>query len=578
MPAILGLVLLFHASAHHPRYTITTPLGAVTGFCAPNRACSFLGIPYAHVVRRFFPAVALSHRTDTNTLDATSDGPMCVQSNFLWMLQEAGTEQCLNLNIWVPRPTLIARVSSGGNSGAGRRPTQGAHKLPVFVFVHGGFGYFGSNSQRFWNGDKFAISGHVSGGDGDDPPLSASKIVVAVNYRLGIFGMFASARIKNETGATGAANHLRDVILALEWIKDNIASFGGNPDRITLVGESSGATFTCALLASKRIKGLVLYAGVQSGVCLGPASDAVLSQNESYTRSQWLLDQMGVTEHDLHTMPAMEIQALSDPLATDLLTKGPALGVDGYVLQKRPLIHDMERGFPSEVQALFWGYTSLDEPSEPYAPHPGAVPFLSMYFGNADAQKLVQQYNTSKPTWVQNMLLDGCLRCRTLQIVQVSNRAEIPSYAYEYDAFPNQTLHMWDLFAIFNHYPTWDPLFGYVSQLIIPDKIPRKTRMLVQNAWSSFMYSGNPANGFKPTEVNRITKDGLVYKPLEKEACWEWIEVTDRAGEETTARMCVAAADALSNMISSWAVTALCAIVPRLSLHLYLRSSLSCSC
>ncbi|MFE9458098.1 carboxylesterase/lipase family protein [Streptomyces californicus] len=138
----------------------------------------------------------------------------------------------LNLNVWTPSP--------------------GAAALPVLVWIHGGSLVHGSSAVPVYDGTAFARDGVV---------------LVSVNYRLGVegFGVFPDAP---------ANRGLLDQLAALEWVRDNIAAFGGDPDRVTVAGESAGAISIAALLASPRSAGLLRRAVLQSGTpaALPPAA------------------------------------------------------------------------------------------------------------------------------------------------------------------------------------------------------------------------------------------------------------------------------------------------------------------
>ncbi|NED10087.1 carboxylesterase family protein, partial [Streptomyces sp. SID9124] len=133
-------------------------------------------------------------------------------------------EDCLNLNVWTPAPDRGAR--------------------PVLVWIHGGSLLHGSSALPLYDGTAFARDGVV---------------LVSVNYRLGVegFGVLPDAP---------ANRGLLDQLAALTWVRDNIAAFGGDPDRVTVCGESAGAVGVGALLAAPRARGLFRRAVLQSGV------------------------------------------------------------------------------------------------------------------------------------------------------------------------------------------------------------------------------------------------------------------------------------------------------------------------
>lgn len=161
--------------------------------------------------------------------DATEFGPQCVQiASFMTPPNQAESEDCLTLNVWAP--------------------TEGTN-LPVMVWIHGGSFTSGSGSLAWYHGEHLAARGVV---------------VVTLNYRLGALG-FAYLAGVDESLHEAVNLGLADQTAALEWVRDNIASFGGDPKRVTLFGESAGAMSVSAHLVRPASKGLFHRAIVQSG-------------------------------------------------------------------------------------------------------------------------------------------------------------------------------------------------------------------------------------------------------------------------------------------------------------------------
>jgi para-nitrobenzyl esterase len=144
------------------------------------------------------------------------------------------SEDCLTLNLWVPED---ARAS--------------AELLPVLVWVHGGSFLNGSGSMPWFDGTSLATRGDV--------------IVVTINYRLGVFGYLDLSAMGGEAYAGGGNAGLLDQVAALSWIRDNVDSFGGDPGRVCILGESAGAMSIGTLLATPGAEGLFQRAILQSG-------------------------------------------------------------------------------------------------------------------------------------------------------------------------------------------------------------------------------------------------------------------------------------------------------------------------
>ncbi|KAF9409099.1 hypothetical protein BGZ94_002080 [Podila epigama] len=213
---------------------VNTPVGPIQGWRDQN-AFRFLGIPYAEApVQQLRFAAPVPKAPFTQTLDATRYRHVCPQTSqnagFLPMLlsylENGATEDedCLNLNVYTP--------SLKG---------QGKELLPVMVYIHGGgFTTYSGSVIIFEPGNMVSRGGVV---------------VVSINYRLGMLGWAENSAAWGRTSVPGN-QALRDQILALEWVKKNIASFGGDPNRVTVFGESAGATSIRALLSVPSTFGL----------------------------------------------------------------------------------------------------------------------------------------------------------------------------------------------------------------------------------------------------------------------------------------------------------------------------------
>lgn len=215
------------------------------------------GIPYAAAPvgeRRFKRAVVPEPWDDI--LDATRFGPPAPQlpSGGLTNNQAVKwSEDCLFLNVTTP--------------------AADDSKRPVLVWIHGGAFRSGQGAIPWYNGTSFA--GH-------------DVVVVSVNYRLGALGFADLTRLGSEYETSGI-NGILDQILALEWVRDNIAGFGGDPERVTIAGESAGGFSVSTLLASERAQGLFHRAIPQSG-----AAHHSLTPEMANTATDLLLEELGV--------------------------------------------------------------------------------------------------------------------------------------------------------------------------------------------------------------------------------------------------------------------------------------------
>ena len=169
-------------------------------------------------------------------LEADTWGTRCMQGEMfggpLVSREETMSEDCLYLNVWAPPATPNSR-------------------LPVLVVFHGGGFAAGSASEPRTDGEWFARQGIV---------------VVAPNYRLSVFGFLAHPELTAESGGRGSGNYgMLDQVAALQWVRDNIAAFGGDPDNVTVNGESAGSIAISALMASPMSRDLFHKAIGQSG-------------------------------------------------------------------------------------------------------------------------------------------------------------------------------------------------------------------------------------------------------------------------------------------------------------------------
>ncbi|XP_068084715.1 esterase FE4 [Anabrus simplex] len=212
--------------------TITLPQGTLKGrkFTPGNLSpyYSFLGIPYAKppVGNLRFKAPVPAEPWN-GTLEALQEGNVCKQIGTTGTASLVGDEDCLFLNVYTPE-----------------LPGSGSLR-PVMVWIHGGGFLFGSGNKD---------------GQGPEFLLNEGVVYVSINYRLGIFGFLST----EDEAAPGNAG-LKDQVLALRWVQQNIAAFGGDPNQVTIFGQSAGGTFVQYHLLSPMSKGLFRSAIAHSG-------------------------------------------------------------------------------------------------------------------------------------------------------------------------------------------------------------------------------------------------------------------------------------------------------------------------
>ncbi len=209
--------------------------------------------------------------------EATEYGPSCwqppegVTRMGFWGATgvEAMSEDCLVLNVWTK-----------GLKDNGKRP--------VMVWIHGGgFRTESANHAPFYNGASLAKTYDV--------------VVVSVNHRLGIFGYLHLKEILGEQYATSGNNGMLDLVEALKWVRDNIAEFGGDPNNVTIFGQSGGGAKVSILMAMPAAKGLFHRAIVQAGPAL-----RVKTSEEATRRAKQFLDFVHVTPQRVHWLHEMK--------------------------------------------------------------------------------------------------------------------------------------------------------------------------------------------------------------------------------------------------------------------------------
>lgn len=245
----------------------------------------------------------------TEVADASEYGCACPQPPLPGIPLDLGARQdedCLTLNIWAP--------------------TGGAGAKPVMVWLHGGAYVLGSGSQPFYDGNRLADSGDV--------------VIVTVNYRLGAFGFLDLSVFNRPTSTFDSNIGLRDVLAALQWVQDNIAAFGGDPERVTLFGESAGAGLVTTLLAVPAAKGLFSAAIAQSS----PAT-SVYDRGRAEVMANAMLHELGMGTgevNQLRQVPVPKLIAATKKLFDEVPVRNPGTlafvpFVDGDVLPDYPV-------------------------------------------------------------------------------------------------------------------------------------------------------------------------------------------------------------------------------------------------
>lgn len=263
---------------------------------------SFKGVPYAAppVGDLRFRAPRPVEAWD-GVRDAVAPPPSCPQPQTRppgWPQEHAEDEDCLYLNVWTPDLDDAAR--------------------PVMFWIHGGGYAIGSGSWPLYDGENLARRGDV--------------VVITVNHRLGPLGFLHLAEIGGEEFSSSGNNGMLDLITALEWVRDNVAAFGGNPDNVTVFGESGGGAKISTLLAMPQAAGLFHRSVIQSGPGV-----RVLSPRRATEAANNLLDELEVTADNLSALWDIPAEVLVGGGSGALSRMAFAPVLDGIAVTAHPI-------------------------------------------------------------------------------------------------------------------------------------------------------------------------------------------------------------------------------------------------
>lgn len=251
--------------------------GLISGAPATSAGVrAFRGIPFAAP-----PVGALRWRAPQpvarweGVRKAGEFGPRCMQGQPGAAGGPATNEDCLYVNVWTTAKSASER-------------------LPVIVFSYGGGFNTGAGSEARYDGEALAKKGVV---------------FVTFNYRLGAFGFFAHPELTKESGHNASGNYgFMDMIATLKWVQKNIGSFGGDPSRVTIMGESAGAMMVAGLVGSPEAKGLFRRAIAESGAWMGLGIGRMTPRSQAEASGQQRATAMGAASlADLRAKPADEI-------------------------------------------------------------------------------------------------------------------------------------------------------------------------------------------------------------------------------------------------------------------------------
>ncbi|XP_061169446.1 para-nitrobenzyl esterase-like [Saccostrea echinata] len=467
---------------------ISTECGLIQGI--KDKSYVFKGIPYALPPvrnRRWNQPIPVSREVGTcwqRIYPALKFGNTCAQKNPLNESLTLGSEDCLYLNVWTPTVTK-------------------SDKLPVMVYIHGG-------SLQFANGNWPTYCPTES------LAMETDIVHVSFNYRLHAFGFMALDILSAASGTKTSGNYgFMDQLAALQWVKANIENFGGDPNKITLYGQSSGGTSVFALLASPFSNGLFQRAWMLS------ASPILNKTLEDASRdNRVFLERSGCsTVQCLYDLPVDDVikavpwniypfWAMTDQ--GNLPVKGQFDGamaiVDGYIIPHPPF-EAWEMGKTIDVPLMI-GTTGQEIDYQPsyndlynwtWSHYENVVTAKLGTFGLDVAKRALElypMYNVTPEYQFTSLVSDIRVTCpNDILTMKAAKSFKSPVYRYVVTSAPSAPIHLFGLpFPARYSMHAWDMLafFGTIGDYIAVQQSDKMFSDLVRREMLSFVHTGKP--------------------------------------------------------------------------------------
>ena len=396
----------------HVRSEVSLPFGTLEG----NRHAhsdEYLGVPYAQRPTRFEPAAVWSDAYHNGTLDATRFSDQCLQltsiSLTLGLLLEnpaqgLGSEDCLFLNVYVPRPAQRATPPP---------------PLPVMIFIHGGSLQQGTAMDPMLNGSHLAAS--------------QGLVVVTINYRLGALGFLP---LKHDDGTITSNNGFRDQQEAMRWVQRHIAAFGGDPGKVTLFGESAGGQSIAVHLVSPSSAGLF-----QAAILESPDIFNFAPLDFALNNSRLLATEFAC--HDFECMQRVNASQLLGASSQLPVYENDAIAaiIDGDILPAAPLERVQQKTF-NRVPVMLG--TNADEASlltlVSSWTAAGVRCVIQKGFDPRAASTVLNTYlvtnGSDNRQVLVDLLSDSFFRCPARTFAKALSEAYSPTYMYSFQRTP----------------------------------------------------------------------------------------------------------------------------------------------
>lgn len=401
--------------------------------------------------------------------DASQYGPACLQPvdaagsvMFADASKEDPSEDCLYLNVWAPE-------------------AESSQLRPVMVWIHGGAFVSGSGSMPMYDGTELSLRGDV--------------VVVTINYRLGAFGFLHLTSFDDSFDSNVG---LLDQVLALKWVRDNISAFGGDPERVTVFGESAGSMSIASLMAMPAAKGLFKQAIMESG------ASQVISTSQSLQITTAFLHELGIAQGEvskLRTIPAARILEASQSLMHRMGGLGMLFQptIDPATLPVEPA-RAIQDGSSAEVSLIIGtnrdeGAFFIREGSTPLDTKQAAVALIELT-GSKEAGELVASYPSTTEGQAQ-LMTDLVFWAPSIRFA-TAQASHAPVWMYRFDwtlpghPFFNKAVHGVEVLYVFNN-------SSFLSRLgVQPTEEVTSFAEKVQDAWIAFAHTGSPATSDIP--------------------------------------------------------------------------------